>query len=73
MSMVTEFERRKAAFLAEYRALCRKHGLMVIYIARDDDEYSPFSLAYLDEATLDRAVLEMNLEPCRTIEQEGHA
>jgi hypothetical protein len=69
--MVTDVERRKAAFLYEYRALCRKHGLMVIYIARSDDEYSPFSLAYLDGATLDRAVLEMNLEPCRKISQEA--
>lgn len=69
--MVTDFERRKAAFLDEYRALCRKHGLLVIHVNCAEDEYSPFSLAYLDEATLDRVVLEMNLEPCRTIRQEA--
>lgn len=69
--MVTDFERRKADFLSEYRALCRRHGLLVIHVNGANDEYSPFSLAYLDEATLERVVLEMSLEPCRTISQEA--
>lgn len=78
-AMVTEFERHKAVFLSEYRALCQRHGLMVkpgrlvIYADRHEGEYSPFSLASLDEESLDLAILEMSIEPCRTNQQEGHA
>ncbi len=66
--IVADRERRKAAFLTEYKTLCRKHGMMVIQVTCDD--YSPMSVADLceDPASLDKAVGEMLIEPLRTIE-----
>jgi hypothetical protein len=60
-------ERDKAAFLTDYRALCEKHGLMVIRV-ENDGEYWAFSTARLDTASLEASIQEMLFEPVRTIE-----
>lgn len=68
--MVQDDERAKAAFLTDYRALCEKHGLMVVRVENPKDDYWPFVLARPAGKMLDIAIQEMLLEPVRTIVHE---
>lgn len=68
MDEVDQEERDKAAFLTEYRALCERHGFMVIHIDRRDKGYSPFALAIVTPELLAIAVEEMMLEPVANVE-----
>lgn len=67
--MVSTGERRKAAFLTEYRALCERYGMMVIRVENPGD-YWAFAVGIPDTITLDAAIQEMMLEPSRTISTE---
>lgn len=60
---VPDDDRRKSAFLTEYRELCERHGFMVIFTVRGEDEYSSFGLAALDAKGLDVTMTEMQMEP----------
>lgn len=53
-------DRRAAEFLTEYRALCRRHRIMVIAV-EDDDGNTRFAVALVDDdpGSIDKAIQEM--------------
>jgi hypothetical protein len=61
---VSEDERKKAAFLAEYRRLCDVYGMMVVMVRIAKSKYRAFALLDMGQSRdeLDKAVLEMHLE-----------
>lgn len=64
-------ERAKAEFLADYRRICERHGMMVITVENEEGTYLAFSAARMESKELDTAIQEMLLEPLRTMVSDG--
>lgn len=69
---VSASERRKAAFLNEYRELCEKHCMAVVMNDDNDGHGMYFLVAQiLDVNFLDRAIEEMQINYVAYLEPRG--
>lgn len=66
--MISAEDRAKAAFLAEYRTLCEKHGMLLLLI-ETTTRGAVFAVAEYSAEVMDQVRHEVLLEPMRLLQR----